>query len=631
MMFIPLTRDAAFWEMDKKILFIEDFFWMSQNSEMLQRYSYEIFDVDFDELGVDEDAMWLFAMRLVDMAADMLNQYNKVSFSRKYWQRVLFPWLRNFVPALYLRFYRLLALRQKYPQENFEALVFDEAGKPRILLNAEVLEQMEGEEADFYGWHLYSLILNRRNFNIKLCMHSAEKYMGESAEETSKHDMLQEKQGLIKRIWHRLKNPYAFLKAVALYAMDKIIPQAEPARVEMVLSDFGNRSLALKLKCKSLGKVEWLPSDKPVWIQEVKQSRPIQWELRGNLTEILRARMGHVSDCQEVLMEVFFKEMPCSFLENFEACRSLRRWQYEKFPHLKYIISSAGAAFTESKLALAEQGEQGVKFSFVTHGGIRPSRMGKFGFGEVLSDVYYAWGSWGNDIDKNIMNCRVAPAEKLYLYDRLSAKKSADILYVGDWVSTVLHKLSFHTMGRILQKEKIFLKNLEAVVRENVIMRNYPVTAASLLDRWLKYAFPDIRISRESDKEPFRNETFVHKLMGSRLCIFDHFETPFLEALYANKPFLLYFDKDFSHNYFDPDTEREYVKLMEEAGILQYGPEAAAKYLNEIYPQIETWWQEPRRQEIVRILQERYTGKYVDAEKWWEKEIMGLLKGEIAW
>ena len=49
--------------------------------------------------------------------------------------------------------------------------------------------------------------------------------------------------------------------------------------------------------------------------------------------------------------------------------------------------------------------------------------------------------------------------------------------------------------------------------------------------------------------------------------------------LYTNKPFLLYFEKDFLHNYFDPDTER----------------------------------------------------KYVDAEKWWEKEIMGLLKGEIAW
>ena len=117
----------------------------------------------------------------------------------------------------------------------------------------------------------------------------------------------------------------------------------------------------------------------------------------------------------------------------------------------------------------------------------------------------------------------------------------------------------------------------------------------------------------------------------NRSRIFDHFETPFIEALYANKPLLLYFDKDFSCNYFDPDTERRYVELMEETGIIQYGAEAAARHLNEIYPRIEEWWKEPRRQEIVRILQERYTGKYVDPEKWWEKEILGLLKGEIAW
>lgn len=43
---------------------------------------------------------------------------------------------------------------------------------------------------------------------------------------------------------------------------------------------------------------------------------------------------------------------------------------------------------------------------------------------------------------------------------------------------------------------------------------------------------------------------------------------------------------------------------MEEAGIIQNGSEATAKHLNEIYPRMG---------------------------KWWKKEIMGVLKGEIVW
>ena len=199
------------------------------------------------------------------------------------------------------------------------------------------------------------------------------------------------------------------------------------------------------------------------------------------------------------------------------------------------------------------------------------------------------------------MNYRQAPAEKLYIYERLPSIKSQDILYVGDCASPLLHGLGYHTPGRVLQREIRFLTVLEDKIRKNLVMRNYPYPWLSMIDQRIKMGFPEVRISREHRDEPFSNLTFAHILLNSRFIILDHFETPFTEALYANKPFLLYFDKSFSRNYFDPDTEREYVELMEEAGIIQYGPEAAARHLNEIYPQIEKWWNEPRRQEIVRM------------------------------
>lgn len=631
-MFIPLTQDFSYWDKDKKNLLIEDLTWMNKNTEALKSYNYEIFDMDFGELGVEENEIWEFSLRLVDVAGEILNQYHKINFSPKYWRRVFSFWIWRFMPAVCLRFLRLEALRKRYPREEFETMILDEVQWKYILLNPEELEQMGEEALDYYGWHLYSLALKYGDLDIRQRVIPVEekrmKRQGKNTGETIAPV------GKVSRFWRilcKLKEPYKLLEQCFFYALDSWISRDDFNRVEIVLFTFGGAFLAKKLHVRSIGKVVCFGEEQPSWIQLVTTEPEILWEFRGQAAAMMQSRIGVESNWQKFLSEIFFKEMPCCFLENFEACRAVHRWKYEKFPNLKYIVSSPGALFTETKMAMAEQGERGVKFSFIAHGGTRPSKCIKYSFGQALADVFYGWGNWGKRTDRHIMNYREAPAEKLYMYERLLPEPSPDILYVGDCASPLLHGLGYHTFGRILQRETRFLTTLEHEVRKNIVVRNYPYPWLSMIDRRIKARFPEVRISREGCDEPFKNSTFAQILLNSRFLILDHFETPFTEALYANKPFVLYFDKDFSCNYFDPDTESEYVELMEEAGIIQYGPEAAARHLNEIYPRIEKWWKEPRRQEIVRILQERYTGKYVDAEKWWEKEIMGLLKGKIAW
>ena len=631
-MFIPLTQDFSYWDKDKKNLIIEDFVWMNKNIEVLKQYDYEIFDMDFGELGIEENEIWTFSLRLVDVAGEILNQYHETTFSQKYWRRVFSSWIQVFMSAVCLRFLRLEALRKRYPQEEFETIILDEAQGEYILLNPEELAQMEEEAADYYGWHLYSLALKYGELNIRQRVVSVEeKRMNRQKKIAGETGSCAGKDSWFWRILYKLKEPYKLFERCFFYALDQWISQDDFDRVEIVLSTFGSAFLAKKLHVKSMGKVVCFGEEQPPWIQRIAVEPKILLEFRERASAMMQSRIGVGSNWQKLLSKIFFKEMPCCFLENFEACRAVYRWKYEKFPNLKYIVSSPGALFTETKMAMAEQGERGVKFSFMAHGGTRPSKFIKYSFGQALADVFYGWGNWGERTDRHIMNYREAPAEKLYMYESLRPEQSPDILYVGDCASPFLHGLGYHTLNRILQREIRFLTVLEHDIRENIVVRNYPYPWLSRIDRRIKAGFPEIRISREGSDEPFKNSTFAQILLNSRFLIFDHFETPFTEALYANKPLLLYFDKDFSCNYFDPDTEREYVELMEEAGIIQYGTETAARHLNEIYPRIEEWWKEPRRQEIVRILQERYTGRYVDPEKWWEKEILGLLQGEFAW
>ena len=631
-MFIPLTQDFSYWDKNKKNLLIEDLFWLNKNSEALQGYDYEIFDMDFDELGIEENEIWAFSLRLVDIAGEILNQYHKTAFSQKYWRRIFSSWIRIFMPTVCSRFLRLEALQKRYPQEKFETIILDEAQWKYILLNPEELEQMEADIVDYYGWHLYSLALQYGDFGIQQKKISVEKHR--MCRETRSLGKMVSPGGKLSRFFHilcKFKEPSRLFKLCALYVLDGLAVREDSRRVEIVLSNFGDNFLGKKLHIKSKGKVVWFRPEQPVWVQQIITKPEILWEFRNRASTMMQYRIKEGARWQRFLSDIFFKEMPCCFLENFDACRAVYRWQYEKFPHLKYICSSPGALFTESKMAMAEQGERGVKFSFIAHGGTRPSKFIKTSFGQALADVFYGWGNWGKQTEQHIMHYREAPAEKLYMYDDLPSGKLPDILYVGDCASPFVHSLGYHTFGRVLQRESRFLSCLKREVRKDVVVRNYPYPWLSMIDQRIKKEFPEVRISREGCDEPFKNSTFAQILLNSRFLILDHFETPFTEALYANKPFVLYFDKDFSCNYFDPDTESEYVEMMHEAGILQYGPEAAAKYLNEIYPRIEEWWQEPERQEIIKILQERYTGRYVDAEKWWEKEIMGLLKGEIAW
>ena len=631
-MFLPLTKNEKFWDKNKKLLFIEDIFWMNKEPKELQRYSYDIFDVDFHELNVNEREFHAFVAQLAEAAGETLNKYHKVSFSHTYWKAILYIWMRNFTPSVYLRVLRLLALREKFGEEQFETTVLAANTWQRPLLNAEELETIDGDFADLYGWHLYSRILKYESLDIEQNPVFLETTFFSKHEETQQPIQSSKLKRYAKRILHKLRNPRELIEwGGRLYTKVKILSNRKADNVEVVVSDFGSGRFLLNLEAKSKGKIVGFSSDEPIWIQHVTRVPEIQWEFRNTAADLLKSRVKTDAPWKRVLCQMFFEEMPCSYIENFELCREVYRPRYEPFPQLKYIISSAGASFTESKMAMAEQRERGVAFSSIVHGCARPSENFRFWSGCVFSDVYYSWGLCEENVKKNIINYRNVPAEKLYMYESMLRVGGLDILYIGDWVHAVLHKHDYHTLGHVLQSEKSFLGCLDERVRKNVLVRNYPLPITSILDRWLKYAFPDIRLSREDEKESFKDRTFAEILLQSRLCIFDHYETPFLEALYINKPLILYIDEDCVNYYFDPDTEQSYVDMMRSVGIIQYDPEAAAKYLNEIYPRIEDWWAEPERQRVVQLVKDRYIGSYTDPEAWWYQEIMGLLSGETRW
>ena len=77
-MFFPLTKNEKFWDKNKKLLFIEDLFWMSKAPKELQELSYDVLDVDFCELDIDEEELHTFVVQLAEASGEILNEYHKV-------------------------------------------------------------------------------------------------------------------------------------------------------------------------------------------------------------------------------------------------------------------------------------------------------------------------------------------------------------------------------------------------------------------------------------------------------------------------------------------------------------------------------------------------------------------------
>ena len=79
----------------------------------------------------------------------------------------------------------------------------------------------------------------------------------------------------------------------------------------------------------------------------------------------------------------------------------------------------------------------------------------------------------------------------------------------------------------------------------------------------------------------------------SYIYICDHLGTTFYEALVANRPTVIFFNPKYN------PLKKEVNSVFDgfrRVGILHDTPESAAQALTHAYTDVETWWNEPRRQ-----------------------------------
>jgi putative transferase (TIGR04331 family) len=146
-----------------------------------------------------------------------------------------------------------------------------------------------------------------------------------------------------------------------------------------------------------------------------------------------------------------------------------------------------------------------------------------------------------------------------------------------------------------------FIKNLKDDIQLDLNVRLYFKDYGWDLEKRLKYKFPKIKLSSPS-------KSIKSQISECKLFISTYNASTYLETLFYNVPTILYFNL----NHWEISDEAIHdFELLNSVGIFHTCPIEASKFLNEIYDNIEKWWNSENVQEAVN----KFFNKYSKNEK----------------
>jgi len=236
----------------------------------------------------------------------------------------------------------------------------------------------------------------------------------------------------------------------------------------------------------------------------------------------------------------------------------------------------------------------------------------------AFSDIFFSCGWESKEV--SIPQIERMPFIKGFRLMQYEPEGEEDILYIGYSGAKNISRLILYEINadKHLADEIKFLSMLKSETVQNLRVRLYHYDYG-----WNQKS----RIQKEAGEFIYDTETdFYKSLMNSKLCICSYLMTTPLEALLCGKPIIiLQHPKKLSG--WDGNPMDEEIELLVEAGIIAGTPEKLAETVNEIYDDVDRWWNEPHRQEAIKRFRERYLYFPENAEEIWIKRIEELADG----
>ncbi len=275
------------------------------------------------------------------------------------------------------------------------------------------------------------------------------------------------------------------------------------------------------------------------------------------------------------------------------------------------------------RIWLALLADDGKKIVSIQHGGGATYFAHSTMFLEkIIADGYISWGpGYSNFSDlPNANKTKILPSIYLtHLKQKslIDKKEKWEILFVvleENRYTIWLRNSLFPDMAHdYFTRQKVLFDYFCA--RRQTAVKVYPETYGWGQAEWIKAKYPAADL--------LASGRFVNYALQSRIVIVDYSSTAFLELLAMGRPFLATWNRRwFKGN----GLFEEFIDKLIDVGIFYEQPEALIKsYAEIISPDITLWWNESKRQDVLREMANNFAMTSDETNKEWSEEFQKNL------
>lgn len=590
-MFLATTALTNFWDSKDQMLFLGEWCLRTDRPVDLTGVRYRVLPCpwhDRKRFAAAAEHVGQCYEALLSELTQYLNGVHGVRMSVRYWRILIGAWLLHYVHAVYDRYVHLLEAFNT--EASLETIVLD----PRSYrIPVDTLETATHlRDHHYYNLQMFSQLLAQMGHAFPTLEAGEDLLPAPVPPDWRCRARAAARAARMSAA--RLVGPLQYPWWRAALCDMEVLPRADGWRLA-VASRF--RILPFRVPALSLGPLV-----------------PI-FDGRRNALGTLRA----TDRFQQMLVKLLPQNFPPLYLEGYEAAR----WQTRRrgmLPHV--VVSAVGWYYNEAfKYAAAEAAERGARLVGSIHGAgygmyrLNPSQLHE----ESVSDSYFVWGTWATASD--LHRRRMVPPPKLSNFcSRLRPvpHRTRRVLFVATTGENYVSRFQSlpvcdQWMEYFAAQERFFAAVSDAI-RSEIIIRPHP-TGRHPLRRRLIDRFPDVRWEAKG--------SFYRDLERSRVVVIDNLLTTMLEALAANRPVLLYWDRRLWEVC---DEALPWFERLRAAEILWDSPEGAAVKLNEIYHSSRHWWEG----EAVQDARRAFVRRYADVRPDWLGRWRAALTDEIA-
>ncbi len=477
-----------------------------------------------------------------------LNKTHNINYSKKFWKLLIYPWIYNYISALYFRWQCINKIKKKNNLfifiKNLKFARNNSTNNLNLLAN------------DNWNQKIFQEIVLFQNKNYI--------YQG-----TAKKINIKKKKNFLIFIFSLIPN---FVIIQINYFISLL-------KIKEIF--FLNTCYFFKISIFSFLRKYSFDYFYKIFLRRINvlliQSGDQKIELMQRFIFFFKKFYRPKTKFEKFLIKKIIEDIPTSLVEDFNnylnRCIKLR--------DSKIILTSYSLSeMTSDKFYIAEQVNKGSTIYLIEHGGSLATKQEHLNLETTVVDKKI---TWFKPLIKKHFQLPTHPYHYLNLRKKDINKKNKNIIVIGPGDYKHVHNCTFRLKSSrllgVMDDINKFYNFLNINIKKEVFIKPHPNKNETF--NFMKF------YDKIFNKNIVKETSLINTLKKARIIVCTYAETTFALSMYISIPTILVYNKN---DYIFHNKTISLIKDLEKNKIIFHNPVKAAKHINEIYEHPEAWY-----------------------------------------